>query len=95
MDFDKRLEAAELMWRLLSQSSPVLAHYCHAALNTRCLRLVTEDNQLSRHRHNRETNYCYYCYVWPGIGNREKTPENVCFLQTFVTKSIRHRPQEN
>ena len=48
MDFDKRLEAAELMWRLLGQSSLVPAHYCHA-VNTRCLRRVTENNQLSRH----------------------------------------------
>ena len=46
MDFDKRLEAAELMWRLLGQSSSVPAHYCHA-VHTRWLRLVTEDNQLS------------------------------------------------
>ena len=39
MDFDKRLEAAELMWKLLglTSSDPVLA------LNTRCLRLVTRD----------------------------------------------------
>ena len=48
MDFDKRLEAVELMWRLLGQSSSVPTHYCHA-VNTRWLRLVTEDNQLSGH----------------------------------------------
>ena len=48
MDFDKRLEAAELMWKLLglTSSDPVLA------LNIRCLRLVTRDvtgdNQLLR-----------------------------------------------
>lgn len=82
MDFDKRLEAAELMWRLLSQSSPVLAHYCHA-LNTRCLRLVTEDNQLSRHRHNRETNYCYYCYVWPGDREQRKNTRECVFSADF------------
>ena len=39
MDFDKRLEAAELMWKLLglASSDPVLG------LNIRCLSLVTRD----------------------------------------------------